>query len=147
MMGRSHLLIGVVAALGVASATTSDATALFTVASAAAVGSIAPDWDLYLPIIKHRTLTHNVLIPVLIWWLLPGWLGMGLALGWLLHIAADCLTVSGVPVLWPLPFTLRGPVTTGTWGEGVALFFIFLGGFWLWSRNPTFTSPWLFIHF
>lgn len=49
--------------------------------------------------------------------LLAGWLPWALSTGWLAHIAGDCLTVSGVQILRPLPLVVRGPFTTNTWTE------------------------------
>lgn len=82
--------------------------------------------------VKHRGLTHRGVIALLVVGVgmvmgdLWGWPDAGLAfgLGWVSHILADGMTVSGVPLLWPwkkdfhlLPKPLR--VRTGGPVEGL----------------------------
>lgn len=65
----------------------------------------------------HRGLTHTAACAMVVglavtilsgltlgwsWW----WLGAPVAVGCLTHILGDCLTISGCPLLWPLP--IRG---------------------------------------
>lgn len=105
---------------------------LVACAGAAILGALAPDIDaedssikrelglagsaaslgLRLAGVKHRGLTHSGIIAGLVpaaAWLFAGRFGyedVGLAfgLGYLSHVAvADALTISGVPLLWPLP--------------------------------------------
>ncbi len=49
-------------------------------------------------------------------------------IGYLSHLAADALTKTGVPLLWPLrrPFRSPLPFTTGSWVEYVVTF-LFVG--------------------
>jgi len=110
MMGRSHVAIGTLTALVL----TPHAVVIPFVVTmvSAALGSQLPDWDLKLHI-KHRTITHWLLWPLLLYWFLPNPIGVGLAIGWGMHILADALTVEGVPALWPIPIRLRGFVHTG----------------------------------
>ena len=61
--------------------------------------------------IRHRGLTHYGLTAVLVFIIssLLGWrlgypdVGLAFGLGYLSHLLADALTLSGVPLLWPLP--------------------------------------------
>lgn len=132
--------------------------ALFLVA----IGSLLPDLDhpdgrlanerlLGLPLLKplawlihaifgHRGATHSLLalagiilageLPFLPW--APLHLGFLLGWGYALHLVADGLTKSGVPLLWPLEYRAGFPpsrrlrFTTGTWREGVVVFFLIL---------------------
>lgn len=77
---------------------------------------------------KHRGIMHTLLVPIFLFigafsfhidWLES--LCVGLALGYLSHLMADCLTVSGCPIAWPISeecvrFT---KITTGTMWEYV----------------------------
>jgi membrane-bound metal-dependent hydrolase YbcI (DUF457 family) len=122
MMGRTHVAIGAVGAAALMWGADPLATGIAVVASVA--GSIMPDWDLYIPLLKHRTMTHNILVPVLLWFFLGmgNPIAIGVGAGWALHILADCLTVSGVPLLWPSTrLHIRGPLTTGGLGESLVL--------------------------
>lgn len=125
MMKKTHLALGAAANFA--------AHGLEPLSMGAALfGSMLPDFDLLLKI-PHRTITHWVIWPALVWALPLGLVGDGLAIGWLAHIAADCLTVGGLAPLWPLPVRLRGPIKTGAASE-----YIFVGGLaaligvWLW---------------
>lgn len=81
--------------------------------------------------LEHRGPTHTLWALGAVWWL-GQWcpwpaLGLALALGYGLHIAADMLTRSGVALLWPLtrhafgllPKFLR--FQTGSWWEGLTV--------------------------
>jgi inner membrane protein len=96
--------------------------------SGAVLGSILPDLDLKLGI-KHRTITHWLIWPVLIWFLLPALFPRAVALGWFLHLVADCLTVEGLAPFWPIRWRLRGFIRTGSTLEFVCLggLFVILG--------------------
>lgn len=77
---------------------------------------------------KHRGIMHTLLIPALlvigVYTVDIDWLSsllLGLALGYLSHLYADCLTVSGCPIAWPISeecFRLTR-ITTGTFWEYV----------------------------
>jgi len=71
------------------------------------LGSVAPDWD-YKVGIKHRTITHSFLAlvissavvsilnePIVLVW----------SLNYALHLLADSMTVSGVPLFYPVKKT------------------------------------------
>jgi membrane-bound metal-dependent hydrolase YbcI (DUF457 family) len=123
MTRSSHVLIGTVGALAVFGWGSLPVTV--AAISGAVLGALLPDWDLKLQI-KHRTITHWVIWPVLVWWLAP-WVALhALALGWLLHIAADLCTVEGLAPFWPLPWRVRGPVRTGSIGEAVLVGCLFM---------------------
>jgi inner membrane protein len=126
MMRRSHVLIGTVGYLALNGWSSLPVLALGL--SGAVLGSFLPDWDLKLHI-KHRTITHWIWWPLLLWFLVPGVFPHALALGWLLHIGADLLTVEGLAPFWPLPWRIRGLVRTGSFGEFVIVgcLFVFTG--------------------
>lgn len=93
----------------------------------------------------HRALTHTAAFAVLAGAVLAGvvhvvagwwppaeewmWLGWPLGLGCLIHVAGDCCTRSGCPVLWPVPVgglrwrRFGAPIrfVTGGRGEAVAM--------------------------
>lgn len=122
MMAGSHIAVGVAfwaVTARLAGLPADDPTAL----GAAALGSLLPDIDhpqswagrklrpISVPLaalVGHRGVTHSllaVLAGVLIV-AVVGWHGLnGLAgpvvVGYLSHLAADSLTPSGVPLLWP----------------------------------------------
>jgi inner membrane protein len=75
--------------------------------------------------ISHRGLLHSVWIPFLIYLFLFFWdmnLAVAASLGYLSHIILDCLTVSGIKILWPLQKKLRGFIKSG----GLTEYFIFV---------------------
>jgi membrane-bound metal-dependent hydrolase YbcI (DUF457 family) len=47
-------------------------------------------------------------MPPAAWWL---------ALGFATHLALDALTPGGIRPLWPLGWTVRGPVRTGSFND------------------------------
>lgn len=118
MMAMSHVVIGS-AAWGVvvaAGAGSHDPRGF----ALAALGSLLPDIDhpqswvgRKLPFLSHpiaalcghRGVTHSLLaisVALLVMASQPGWMANALALGYLSHLAADSLTPSGVPLLWPV---------------------------------------------
>jgi inner membrane protein len=126
MMAVSHVVVGGALWAGVAYATgqPTEPTAL----GLAALGSLLPDIDhpgswagkrmalISIPLaalIGHRGLTHSLLaiavFALLLALLGPDHLAAPLAVGYLSHLLADSLTLSGVPLLWPSkrPFGLR----------------------------------------
>jgi membrane-bound metal-dependent hydrolase YbcI (DUF457 family) len=133
MMGRTHTLIGI-AALYAAHASglhpLNSGVEIGFAAVGALIGSTLPDVDLRVGI-PHRTYTHNILIPLGMFFINHSQFVFGLALAYLFHILADCLTVMGVPILYPLfakRLVIRGPVHTGGISEWVAtIAILFLG--------------------
>jgi len=99
-------------------------------------GAIFPDIDFIWILRKwHRKLLHNIIavfsvaIPLLfignIFY--NGFLVAGaFTLGSISHITADSITEHGTYIFWPISkkFRLRGPVSTGTWEENVAMILI-----------------------
>ena len=100
MMGRTHIAIGVAVALPVIKYL--DLSYISSMAGAI-VGSVAPDWDLYL-CIKHRTITHSLLF-LLISSILVGVFNIDMAILWFiaygLNLIADSFTKMGVPFFYP----------------------------------------------
>lgn len=112
MTRGSHIIIGTLAAVG-AHAINPGVDLWWTVPGAV-LGSVAPDWDLLLGI-RHRTITHGLMWPLLIYLFSGGHpLMLGLAIGWLMHILADALTHDGIPPFWPFAWRIRGPIVTGS---------------------------------
>lgn len=98
-MGRTHTAIGIAVAIPVIKYLDLSYISM----AGAIVGSVAPDWDLYLGI-KHRTITHSLLF-LLISSLLVGAFNIDMAIMWFiaygLHLIADSFTKMGVPFLYP----------------------------------------------
>lgn len=127
MLRRSHVAIGIIAAASLTGAADelliAPLPALLTAApflAGAAFGSVLPDFDLSLHI-PHRGVTHWLIWPALLWFLVHNPIVHGLALGWVTHILADCLTLEGLRPLWPLPLRLAGPIKTGGALESLAV--------------------------
>ena len=130
----------------------------FLCAGAAILGALLPDIDgqdstirgelglaggclaglLRLLRVKHRGLTHFGLTGLLVC-LAGAWLGqqsgypdlgLALGLGYLSHLLADALTLSGAPLLWPLPgriHLLPRPFRVRTGGPSERLIFLLVG--------------------
>lgn len=133
-------------------------TGLALCATAVMLGALAPDLDaeqseikrtlglagavsgllLTLFGVSHRGLTHYGITALLILILsgLLGWrlgyadVGLAFGLGYLSHLLADALTVSGVPLWWPRPglvHLLPRPLRLRTGGPVEQLLFVGLG--------------------
>lgn len=149
MMAGSHVAVG--AALWAVTAKLCGANPADPQAlAAAALGSLLPDIDhpgswagrklkaVSVPlslVVGHRGVTHSALAVLACFALLAG-MGMGwgaapVAVGYLSHLAADALTPSGVPLLWPSRrrFTL-GLCETGSATEIGLVALIVLAGGW-----------------
>ena len=93
------------------------------------VGTIFPDLDssystygrhlIFRPFqifTKHRGLIHSFTFAVLssaliyIFWKSPA---IGFFVGYSIHLLADCFTLSGVRIFWPLNFKVKGFLKTG----------------------------------
>lgn len=91
------------------------------------MGRAAPVISIPISIIfGHRGLLHSLLAAGLLYLLalklLPAY-ALYCLIGYLSHLFLDCLTPSGVPLLWPIPFRFRIPaIRTGSMLEA-ALFF------------------------
>lgn len=99
MTGRTHTAIGIAVAIPVIKYLDLSYISM----AGAIVGSVAPDWDLYLGI-KHRTITHSLLF-LLISSVLVGIFNIDMAILWFiaygLHLIADSFTKMGVPFFYP----------------------------------------------
>lgn len=98
MLKRTHL------AMGIATTITLITKDNMLIAPVAIVGSIAPDWDIYIGI-KHRTLTHSLVALVFTSYVLYTFneqLGILWGINYLTHLLLDSLTKTGVPFLYPL---------------------------------------------
>lgn len=83
---------------------------------------------------KHRGIMHTLVVPGILPWLVVSAVSdktmrvvlVGLAIGYLTHLAGDCLTKDGCPILWP--FTKKCisllPVTTNTKSEKFVAFLL-----------------------
>jgi membrane-bound metal-dependent hydrolase YbcI (DUF457 family) len=132
MMGPTHIAVGAATALGACALTEPTPTHGAILVAAAVVASKLPD-QLEVFGLRHRGPTHYLLTALVLIGLVgvaltfadpetrpyAGVVAAGVAIGYLMHIAADCCTVSGVPVFgpfsqqdrWLLPRRLR--VRTG----------------------------------
>lgn len=119
MMAGSHIVMGAAAwavAAHLAGVPASEPQAL----AAAALGALLPDIDhpnswagrkmrvVSVPlalVLGHRGITHSLLAVAGALAVLAvmgvGWIAAPVAIGYLSHLAADGLTPSGVPLLWP----------------------------------------------
>jgi len=72
---------------------------------------------------KHRGILHSIITPVILCVLLGLWnknYALALFIGYIGHLAADALTLMGIPVLYPFTeFRLRGFLKTARLGEWV----------------------------
>lgn len=85
---------------------------------------------------KHRGIMHTIVVPACMFVVgayiqsaIVASLFNGLAIGYITHLLADCLTVSGCPVCFPFSkeCIVHGPIRTGTFMEYVAGFFLMVG--------------------
>jgi inner membrane protein len=158
VQGKTHVLIG---CLTVAALTHHGVPASL---AAATLGSLAPDIDrtgsliTTLPVIRwfthpasmavsaalrHRTGTHSLLTllaltvgVLMLQHTVTPVLGAAFLAGYLLHLLADSLTITGVPLLWPwrkhefspLPKPLR--IRTGGRAEYLLTMAVLVAGLW-----------------
>lgn len=153
MMAASHVVAGA-ALWAITAKLTGGAPADPQALAAAALGALLPDIDhpnswagrkmklISVPlslVVGHRGVTHSLLAVLTGCGILAmmglDWVAAPVVLGYLSHLAADSLTPSGVPLLWPMKrrFTLNlcqtGSVTeiglmalvalAGGWATGV----------------------------
>lgn len=153
MMAGSHVVIGAAAWAVAANLSGLPGNAPEALA-AAALGALLPDIDhpqswagrrmrvISVPlamIVGHRGITHSLIAVaagvIVLAALGFGWMAAPVVVGYLSHLAADSLTPSGVPLLWPSRrrFTFNlcrtgGPLeialvaaiaVIGTWAAGV----------------------------
>jgi len=154
MTAPTHIVFGIFSTTGLFSLMSLSLHKDLPAVGAAILGSLLPDLDSpksslgrLLPFISvplerrwgHRTITHGlavlfglamVLMPL--YWLYPT-LYAALLIGYMSHLLADCMTLSGVPLFYPspsvyvLPGNPRFRVKTGSLAErGVLLVLILL---------------------
>lgn len=71
----------------------------------------------------HRGLTHSLVMTVYVWWVAntaAPEMATPIVVGYVSHLIVDMLTVSGIPLLWPLPWKLSLSqigikIKTGSW--------------------------------
>lgn len=150
MEGRTHIIGGVAAGLGLATVSQFDPV---LVTGAAALGAIVPDIchtgskiGRKLPLLSktvsmifgHRTFTHSLLFLGLAAWLML-WLPIHLAIvagilvGMASHLILDAVTKNGIKLFYPLPITFRIPLYIRTGGaveQFVAVGLIVLCIYW-----------------
>ncbi len=120
MMGHTHGLIGAALGIGIGAAFHFKPEASLALAALGGFMALVPDIDhpraplrrklgvvghVALGGLKHRGVTHTLLALVAIaaaaFYLLPLPYALGAAGGYLSHLLADMVTVSGLPVFWP----------------------------------------------
>lgn len=133
MRGGTHALAGVLIGAAIANGASIEVAA--GVVCAAAVGALIPDLDhpqaalsqrigpagLPFRLLGHRGVTHSGIaaaLVLLIAGMVPSPYAMAAALGYCSHIILDGLTISGVPLFWPVSkrFRLAG-IRTGSFSE------------------------------
>ena len=154
MTGSTHFSFGILAGvyMTLAGYQVGDATAFVM---ATALASLVPDIDhpgstisdLIKPIsvaynwferrimpngMQHRGITHTLILPIILlicwqWYQEP--LLLAVSVGILSHIALDCLTEQGAPLLWPITKKRLsiGLANTGTRGEDAVHWLIWVG--------------------
>jgi len=100
-----------------------------TIIGGAVLGGL-PDLDLKLGI-PHRTITHAIWWPLLIWFFLPAPVGPALGFALLTHPLLDCLA-GRVQIFWPLPWWV-GMQLVKTGGATETMFNIGLGVWVVWN--------------
>jgi membrane-bound metal-dependent hydrolase YbcI (DUF457 family) len=115
-MGQTHMLVSGAGAAVIAVATKADIQTAGCLVGGSLATAKLPDIDQRIPFIEHRgPLTHSPYMAV--WFTilsmvalafatgsvqLAGDIGLGLGLGVLLHQMADAMTISGVPLAFPI---------------------------------------------
>lgn len=119
MQGKTHALIGVTAGLWLAVQTAAPVETALLYAGLGALGGLLPDIDhpnssisrrlpplrLFTFWMPHRTYTHSLFAVVLVMFAgitFAGFQGAALAMGYMMHVVADMMTFSGVPILIPV---------------------------------------------
>lgn len=104
---------------------------------------ILPDIDSYkskigkkIPIIsfiiniifKHRGVFHSIFIPILLFFAFAFlgyyYIGLAILLGYLSHVFLDTLTPSGIRLLWPFGFRIKGFIKTNSFLEKILFLFL-----------------------
>ena len=161
MLAFTHIAAGVAASLAVAQGLHAVPLQTLLILNGCILGSMMPDIDhpksafgsrmlpVSLPlsaIMGHRGITHSLLavvgVTALCWWLFlkvgvhNGYFTpfiVGVAVGYLSHLAGDFFSNSGVPLLWPYKRKFVSPIKlcTGDVWEYVVAFTLYGLAFWL----------------
>ena len=111
--------------------------------AAAYIAAALPDWDLIIPFMKHRGISHSLLALVVVFIVAIGaslyfssiplirWFMMGFPIGYLSHLIADSLTDHRVAWLQPFDDTAFGFRVFNTSNGMIQSILTFL----LWSAN------------
>jgi membrane-bound metal-dependent hydrolase YbcI (DUF457 family) len=139
MIGTTHRIWGAVAALAVLHAQGAlrvpaglEVSMVMPVAViiGGAVLAGLPDVDLKFNL-PHRTITHSVFWPLLIWFWVPAPVGPALGFALLTHPLLDCLA-GRCQIFWPLPWWV-GVQLVKTGGATETMFNIGLGVWVVWN--------------
>lgn len=98
MMKKTHMFAGIAATIPFVTWNN------IIIVPIAVIGSFAADWDYYMGI-KHRTATHSFLALIISSVVLAFFniqLGLLWGLNYFTHLLLDSLTVTGVPLLYPM---------------------------------------------
>ena len=144
MLGKTHIAIGVLAALILLPFINVPSQIAFIVI--VVIGALLPDIDhekstinKFCPVtrilpkfFKHRGFFHSIfpviLLYIIFWAFNQQFVGLALIFGYLTHLAADSLTKMGVNYLHPFStWHIRGPVETGTLFETL-IFVVVIAG-------------------
>jgi len=83
---------------------------------------------------KHRGILHTLFLAVLlscIVGMVSLWGGFGFFVGYISHLLLDCFTKSGVRILWPLKFRIKGFVKSGGTLEDTIFVLLLLGNIFI----------------
>lgn len=143
-MGHTHILVGMASGLGVATYLHARPLESLVLAGLAGAAALLPDIDHPKSDIRqklgllgtftfgwmsHRGITHTwflwALLSALALLFLPAPIALALIAGYASHLVLDMMTVSGLPVFWPLSdgkfYVLPRPARfrTGRWAESL----------------------------
>lgn len=147
MMSRTHAICGTTTMITIAGMQPSylQNMSIVVLAIFSLVGSYCPDVDmlhsklgkkfwLLAVLLKHRGITHTLLLPALLGMLVHFKLhgaGLwpeilcGIMVGWIAHIIADMFNRKGVPIFWPI-FPKRVHVAAVETGTSQEIIFMIL---------------------
>lgn len=97
MTKKTHVAVGVAATLPII-------MKCEPIAFIGLLGAIVPDWDIILGM-KHRTTTHSLtglFVSTLLITLLNHQIGLIWGLNYSIHLLLDSMTVTGVPLFYPV---------------------------------------------
>jgi len=83
---------------------------------------------------RHRGIVHSLIFALLLSLVIASvsqWAGFGFFVGYISHLFLDCWTKSGVKLLWPLGWKIKGPLKSGSWAEDVIFVLLFLGNIFI----------------